>query len=144
VVRPSGSQRDPSPPLTPRSWIAWTQLIFGAAVQLLHFFTPETNSRVLLDRRARALRSLGNAGLGHVYGPFELETLDHGTRFAPRKILRTWTRPFVMFATEPIVLFCSLLSGFSDALIFTFLAAFPLVYAQWGFSTELMATTFVP
>jgi hypothetical protein len=49
-----------------------------------------------------------------------------------------------MFVREPIVLCCSLLSGFSDALIFTFLAAFPLVYKQWGFTTELMATTFIP
>jgi len=122
-----------------RSWIAWTQLIFGGAVQLLHFFTPETNSRVLLTRHAKRLRAQVE-GLSHVYGPLELEE----DRFAPRKLLKTWTRPFVMFATEPIVLFCSLLSGFSDALIFTFLAAFPLVYGQWGFSTELMATTFIP
>lgn len=49
-----------------------------------------------------------------------------------------------MFATEPIVLFLSLLSGFSDALIFTFLEAFTPVYKQWGFSTQMMAATFVP
>lgn len=49
-----------------------------------------------------------------------------------------------MFATEPIVLFCSLLSGFSDALIFTFLEAFTPVYQQWNFTTEQMALTFVP
>ena len=121
-----------------RQWIPWTQLIFGAAVQALHFFTPETNSRVLLDRAAKRLRKV--EGLSHVYGPLELET----DRFAPKKLLKTWIRPFEMFVREPIVLCCSLLSGFSDALIFTFLAAFPLVYKQWGFSTELMATTFIP
>lgn len=37
-----------------------------------------------------------------------------------------------MLATEPIVLFLSLLSGFSDALIFIFIESFPLVYKQWG------------
>lgn len=38
----------------------------------------------------------------------------------------------------------SLLSGFSDALIFTFLASYELVYKQWNFSTQVMATTFIP
>ena len=74
---------------------------------------------------------------------------------------------FEMFVREPIVLCLSLLSGkllvwanieiffgaharnsifqgFSDALIFTFLASFETVFEQWGFSTEMMATTFVP
>jgi hypothetical protein len=38
-----------------------------------------------------------------------------------REILITWIRPFRMFVTEPIVLVLSLLSGFSDAIIFMFL-----------------------
>lgn len=37
---------------------------------------------------------------------------------------------------EPIVLCLSLLSGFSDALIFTFLDAFGAVFGQWGFTGE--------
>src|SRR5450432_1292310 len=49
------------------------------------------------------------------HGPIELK--EH--RFTWKNIWTTWTRPFVMFFTEPIVLFLSLLSGFSDALIFT-------------------------
>jgi hypothetical protein len=49
-----------------------------------------------------------------------------------------------MFFCEPIVLCLSLLSGFSDALIFTFMEAFTPVYKQWGFTTEQMAWTFVP
>jgi MFS family permease len=38
-----------------------------------------------------------------------------------------------MFLREPIVLFLSLLSGFSDALIFTCIESFALVFEQWGF-----------
>jgi hypothetical protein len=81
-------------------------------------------------------------GQTNVYGPNELRAFKD--RFSMKEILTLWARPFVMFATEPIVLFCSLLSGFSDALIFTFLEAFTPVYKQWGFSTQQMALTFVP
>jgi hypothetical protein len=98
-------------------WICWTQLIFGGFVQVLHFFVPETRASVLLDREARRRRKNGQS---NVYGPNEVR--EH--RFSAHEIIKTWTRPFIMFVSEPIVLWCSLLSGFSDALIFTFLEAF--------------------
>lgn len=119
-------------------WICWTQLAFGAFAQALHlFFVPETRSAILLDREAKRRREAGET---HIYGPSELKE----DRFSRKEIIKTWTRPFIMFATEPIVLFCSLLSGFSDALIFTFLEAFTPVYKQWNFTTEQMALTFLP
>jgi len=49
-----------------------------------------------------------------------------------------------MFFTEPIVLWLSLLSGFSDALIFTFLQSFQPVYEQWGFGTIGVSLAFIP
>lgn len=49
-----------------------------------------------------------------------------------------------MFFFEPIVLFLSLLSGFSDALIFTFLTAYGEVYSQWGFGTVALGLSFLP
>ena len=54
------------------------------------------------------------------------------------------TRPFYMFFTEPIVLWLSLLSGFSDALIFTFLQSFTFVYEQWGFGVIGVSLAFIP
>lgn len=119
-------------------WICWTQLIFGAFAQILHFFlVPETRSAILLDREAKKRRK---AGQSNIYGPSELKE----DRFSRHEIIKTWTRPFEMFFREPIVLCCSLLSGFSDALIFTFLEAFTPVYSQWGFTTQQMALAFVP
>jgi hypothetical protein len=56
----------------------------------------------------------------------------------------TYSRPFYMFFTEPIVLWLSLLSGFSDALIFTFLESFGPVYEQWGFGTVGAGLAFIP
>jgi hypothetical protein len=55
-----------------------------------------------------------------------------------------WVRPFIMFLREPIVLCLSLLSGFSDALIFTFLQSYTLVYKQWNFDTIDIGLAFIP
>nr|XP_031857791.1 uncharacterized protein CI109_006813 [Kwoniella shandongensis]KAA5524863.1 hypothetical protein CI109_006813 [Kwoniella shandongensis] len=121
-------------------WICWTQLIFGGFVQLLHLFTvPESRATVLLDREAKRRRKAGET---HLFGPNELKSFKE--RFSFHEILKTWVRPFEMFVREPIVLCLSLLSGFSDALIFTFLEAFTPVFKQWNFTTEEMALTFVP
>ncbi|WRT69369.1 uncharacterized protein IL334_006353 [Kwoniella shivajii] len=121
-------------------WICWTQLLFGGFVQILHFFlVPESRATALLDNHAKKLRAQGQT---NVYGPNELRT--YRERFTFKQVVHTWIRPFQMFLTEPIVLCCSLLSGFSDALIFTFLEAFGPVYKQWNFTTEQMALTFVP
>lgn len=49
-----------------------------------------------------------------------------------------------MLLTEPIVLWLSLLSGFSDSLIFTFLEGFHPVYSQWGFGTIGVSLAFIP
>lgn len=120
-------------------WIFWVQLIFGGFVQALHLFTvPETRSTIILDREAkRRRRETGE----EIWGPNEITP---GARLSRHQILVTWARPFEMFFREPIVLFCSLLSGFSDALIFTFIESFSPVYEQWGFTPPKSALTFVP
>jgi hypothetical protein len=61
-----------------------------------------------------------------------------------RWIFMVWVRPFIMFLREPIVLCLSLLSGFSDALIFTFLQSYTPVYKQWHFSTIATGLAFIP
>ena len=116
-------------------WIFWVQLLFGATVQAIHFWVPETRVKVLLDREARRRREAGNP---NVLGPGELKT----NRLTVKKVLLIWYRPFYMFATEPIVLFLSLLSGFSDALIFTLLDSFGLVMEQWGFGVIQIGQSF--
>ncbi|KIR60252.1 multidrug transporter [Cryptococcus bacillisporus CA1873] len=121
-------------------WICWTQLIFGGFVQILHLLiVPESRATILLDREAKRRRE---AGEHNIYGPNEVKSFKE--RFSLHEMVKTFCRPFVMFVTEPIVLCLSLLSGFSDALIFTFMEAFTPVYEQWGFDTEHMALAFVP
>jgi len=121
-------------------WCIWIQLIFGGAVQLLHFFTvPETRTTRMMNKIAQKRRKADPSA--NVWGPDEL--VSFRDRFSAKEILKTWIRPFHMFVTEPIVLVLSLLSGFSDALIFMFIQSFGLVYGQWGFSTPQVGLAFV-
>lgn len=110
-------------------WNFWIQLIFGGVVQIVHFFfVPETRTTILLDREARRRRKEGIST--NVYGPNELKE----QRLTFHEVYTTFLRPFEMFLREPIVLCLSLLSGFSDALIFTFLESFLPVFEQWNFT----------
>jgi len=118
-------------------WIFWVQLLVGGGVQLIHLvLNPETRATVLLDREAKRRRKNGET---NIYGPNELRE-----RLTAKAVWTIWYRPFYMFFTEPIVLWLSLLSGFSDALIFTFLQSYQLVYKQWGFGTIGISLAFVP
>ncbi|KAI7369692.1 MFS transporter [Hortaea werneckii] len=121
-------------------WSIWVQLIFGGAIQLVHFFTvPETRTTILMNRIAKRRRKEGNP---NIWGPDEL--VPFKDRFSVKEVLITWARPFKMFLTEPIVLVLSLLSGFSDALIFMFIQSFSLVYGQWGFGPIFIGLAFIP
>lgn len=125
----------------PWRWNIWIQLIFGGFIQIVHLlFVPETRSTIMMDKIAKKRRKSGEQP--NVYGPSEL--VPFRERFSAREILLTWGRPFKMFLTEPIVLVLSLLSGFSDALIFMFIQSFSIVYKQWGFSTVEQGLAFLP
>ncbi|KAH8168659.1 major facilitator superfamily protein [Sarocladium implicatum] len=122
-------------------WSIWVQLILGGVVQIVHFFTvPETRTTIMLNRIAKRRRK-ENPDL-NVWGPDEV--VPFRERFSAKEIVVTWLRPFHMFLTEPIVLVLSLLSGFSDALIFMFIQSFALVYDQWHFSTVQIGLAFLP
>lgn len=119
-------------------WNFWVQLIFGGAVQAAHFFCPETRSTILMDREAKRRRKTGEDP--NIYGPNELKK----PRVSLKEVGEIWIRPFEMFLREPIVLCLSLLSGFSDALIFTFIEGFQSVYEKWNFGVLDLAWAFIP
>jgi len=122
-------------------WSIWIQLIFGGFVQLLHFFTvPETRTTIMMNRIAKKRRKADPSA--NVWGPDEL--VPFRDRFSAKEVLKTWIRPFHMFLTEPIVLVLSLLSGFSDALIFMFIQSFAIVYGQWEFTPVQIGLAFIP
>ncbi|KAM0543849.1 hypothetical protein ACHAPJ_012086 [Fusarium lateritium] len=119
-------------------WFFWIMLIFGGVAQAIHFFMPESRSTILLDREAKRRRKTGEDP--NIYGPNELKS----PRISLKEAGKVWLRPFEMFFREPIVLCLSLLSGFSDALIFTFLESFPEVYTKWDFGILAQAWAFIP
>ncbi|KAK7966283.1 MFS transporter [Apiospora aurea] len=117
-------------------WIFWTLLIMGGIVQVTHFFlVPETNPFILLDREAKKRRKNGP----EVYGPNEVKQ----KRFSLKETGKIWWRPYFMLLTEPIVIWLSLLSGFSDMLVFVFLEAFTPIFEQYGFETHEIGLAFM-
>lgn len=131
----------PSPPLiSSHRWCIWIQLILGGFVQVIHFFiVPETRTTVMMNRIAKKRRK--EDPTANVWGPDEL--VPFRDRFSAKEVIVTWIRPFRMFLTEPIVLVLSLLSGFSDALIFMFIQSFSIVYGQWNFSAYQVGLAFL-
>ena len=124
----------------PLPWIFWVQLIAGGSVQVMHFFlVPETRSTLILDKEAKRQRKAGPGEI-NIWGPHEI----HGFELSLRDIWVVWSRPFHMLFTEPIILWLSLLSGFSDSLIFTFLQGFTPIYKQWNFGTIAISLSFIP
>ncbi|KAJ4340164.1 hypothetical protein N0V87_002785 [Didymella glomerata] len=108
-------------------WNFWIQLILGVTVQGIHmFFVPETRSTVMLNKKAKKLRE-GDPS-SNIRGPTEDEKFDWWGAAA------LMGRPYKMLATEPIVLFLSLLSGFADALIFSFLESYGYVFGPGGWN----------
>lgn len=92
-----------------------------------------------MDEEARFLRKKDQGKYGHIAGPSQLAPgMDR------KQVVTIWLRPFAMFIKEPIVLCLSLLSGFSDALIFLFIDSFHKVFKKWNFGTIQMGLTFVP
>jgi MFS family permease len=110
-------------------WNFYIQLIFGVIVQVIHFFlVPETRSTVMLDREAKRRRK--HNPHANVVGPAEHEKINW------KEVREIMGRPYKMLLIEPIVLFLSLLSGFSDALIFSFLESYGYVFGVdgWDFT----------
>lgn len=82
----------------------------------------------MLNKRAKKLRKEGH----NVQGPTE------GHKLHLNEILAIMGRPYKMLVCEPIVGFLSLLSGFADALIFSFLESYGYVFkdSAWDFTAS--------
>ncbi|KAF2823567.1 MFS general substrate transporter [Ophiobolus disseminans] len=113
-------------------WNFWIQLIFGAVVQAIHYiFVPETRSTIMLNKKAKMIRK-DNVN-ANVRGPTEDDRLHWRKDW--KRIGAIMLRPYKMLVCEPIVGFLSLLSGFADALIFSFLESYGYVFKDgWGFN----------
>jgi MFS family permease len=97
---------------------------------LIHYFAvPETRSTIMLNRRAKEIRKSDPDA--QIKGPTEDD------KFCWSETFKLMGRPYKMLVTEPIVGFLSLLSGFADALIFSFLESYSYVFKDgWGFNSS--------
>ncbi|OCK79152.1 MFS general substrate transporter [Lepidopterella palustris CBS 459.81] len=113
-------------------WTQWSILFISVAVYLTSLPMRETYKKIILKRRA--------ARLG-------IEPPKSPTGIAALKTLLTITlfRPLHMLATEPIVLFLSMYTAFAFAVLFSFFAAFPIVFknAPYHFTISQVGLTFL-
>ena len=121
-------------------WVFWISLIFGFVAQAIHSFVPETRTSILLDKEAKYRRK---QGIEQVWGPNEIRG-SFWKRTSFKECAMLMWRPYKFLATEPIVAFLSLLSGFSDALIFTGLDSFSIVLDKWNFGIIAKGLAFIP
>lgn len=123
----------------PWQFVFWITLALGGLSWFLWCWVPETRPTILLDKEAQRRRKADSTC--NVYGPNEIRG-NLRQRIDVKESLRLMGRPYKLLLTEPIVGFLSLLSGFSDALIFSSLDSLKLVMDQWGFTPSQMGMCF--
>jgi hypothetical protein len=114
-------------------WTQWSILFIMVAAYIVAVPMSETYKKIILQQRAKRL------GLPPPprQGP---------TGVAALKLIFTVTlvRPVHMLFTEPIVTFTSIYSAFNFAVLFTFFAAFPLIFRKaYGFDASETGLTFL-
>ncbi|KAF2865935.1 major facilitator superfamily domain-containing protein [Massariosphaeria phaeospora] len=123
----------------PWRWNFYIQLMFSCATQIVHFLiAKESRSTIMLGKEAKKMRKQGT----DIWGPNEVKTRQE--RWNPQEIFKTMWRPYQMLLCEPIVTFLSLLSGFADALIFSYFESYGYVFAQWHFTPTQISLALIP
>jgi hypothetical protein len=112
-------------------WTEWIILFFAVAAFLGGLGMKETYKKTILQRNAKKL------GIQTPAGPSGVALLKFLFNV-------TFFRPIHMLYTEPIVIAWSLYIGFSFAVLYSFFAAFPYVYATaYGFDIQQIGMTFL-
>lgn len=112
-------------------WTEWTILFFAAFSLVAALGMKETYKKTILQRDAK------RRGIEVPAGPPALAAL----RFT---FYITFFRPLHMLYTEPIVIAWSVYIAFNFAVLYSFFAAFPLVYTEeYGFDIQQIGLTFI-
>ncbi|KAI0078162.1 MFS general substrate transporter [Panus rudis PR-1116 ss-1] len=118
----------------------WIMLICsGFSLAFGFLVTPETYGPALLRKKAQRLTNA--SGGKHFY----VSKMDHEHHKSFSALMRvSMTRPFLFLATEPIVLLISIYIAIAYAILYSFFAAFPIVFQEHrGFSTGQGGLTFL-
>ncbi|ODV82059.1 putative transporter [Suhomyces tanzawaensis NRRL Y-17324] len=104
-------------------WNSYFCGIIGAAAILMNIFVlPETHHQLILVKKAEILRRrTGNWG---IFAPHEELSMS-----MKEIVENNISRPIIMLATEPILLFVSIYNAFIYGMLYLFLTAIPMVFA---------------
>ncbi|OBZ84984.1 hypothetical protein A0J61_06962 [Choanephora cucurbitarum] len=104
-------------------WIYWVNMIFAGVIWIIICFLPETYHPKLLAERAKKLRK--------ETGDPSYVTVEEEIPISFSEIVQTnLIRPFLMLATEPILLLMSLYVAIIYALLYAFFFAYPIVFGE--------------
>ncbi|KAK7203909.1 major facilitator superfamily domain-containing protein [Myxozyma melibiosi] len=100
----------------------WVNAIFaGCVLAILVFSVPETFRPVLLQKRAKKLRSQGQ----NVVSAYELEDKDFKSF-----VVHVLLRPVIMLYKEPIVAAICVYIGMMYGLLYMFFLAYPIIFQE--------------
>ncbi|KAI8986005.1 major facilitator superfamily domain-containing protein [Pilobolus umbonatus] len=104
-------------------WIYWVNLMFAGVVWVITWFLPETYHPVLLAKRAKRIRmETGDPTYVTVEEEFPVPIVD--------LVKANLVRPFVLLATEPILLLMSFYIAIIYALLYGFFCAYPIIFGE--------------
>ncbi|PFH51265.1 hypothetical protein AMATHDRAFT_143000 [Amanita thiersii Skay4041] len=111
-------------------WVFWSTSIVDVVIQLAGiFFLQETYAPLLLERKANKIRAQMDEEKGHNK---EICTIyDQGeSRHWKDIFARSMTRPFMLFAFEPIVQLIGLYMALIYGIFYLFLTTMPLIFSK--------------
>ncbi|KAI9753843.1 MAG: blue light receptor [Chaenotheca gracillima] len=119
-------------------WTEWITLIWSALILfLIFFFQPETYAPILLKWKAEHLRRLTGDDR------YRAEVEIRGERFIKR-LGRSLYRPFLLTATEPIIVLFALYLTVVYIILFAFLNGYTFIFTEtYGFSQGLTGLVFL-
>lgn len=104
-------------------WTEYISGIMGGLSIILTCFFQETHHPIILTNKAIELRKrTGNWGIHSPHEEFEVSLRE----IAEKNV----TRPIKMLFTEPIILFITIYNSFIYGLLYLFLTAYPIVFAE--------------
>ncbi|KAJ5172448.1 hypothetical protein N7492_005041 [Penicillium capsulatum] len=117
-------------------WTFWVGLAAGGAGFPVMALIPETYAPVLKKRAAKREAKHSKACAAST-------ALKHSGSSTGFMVI--FTRPFVMTAKEPVLLFSSLFMGFTYAIFYLYFQAYPIVFQKlYGLSPGVAGLAFLP
>ncbi|KAI0778356.1 MFS polyamine transporter [Trametes elegans] len=112
-------------------WVFWSTSVVAGIIQVIGFLLlPETFAPVLLQWKAKAIRKQLDAEKGPVKPVRTIFQKPGQQRNYKEFIARALLRPFILFATEPIIQLVAVYLAFIYGVIYLVIATIPAIYTN--------------